>query len=79
MRTRSYLVIITVLAVLVVFFSYMALLYAYVTFGQPPQEELQVYSYRVQICEHQQQLGYERCEVDGMTLDFDEAERAFRP
>ncbi len=44
-----------------------------------PREELRVCSYRVKICERQRQLGYERCEVDGMTLDFDEAERAFRP
>ena len=70
MRTRYYLAIITVLAVMVVFLSYMALGYANFLYVMPSPEENSTHSYRLLICEAQQQLGYEMCEVDGLVIDF---------
>ncbi len=79
MRTLYYLAIIAVLVIGIALFSYMT--YVYLSFADflPAQKESATISYRFQICDLQQQLGYEQCEVDGLVLDFDDAESAFLP
>ncbi len=70
MRTLFWLAVIAVLVSGIVFFSYMTYVYLYVADFLPAQEESATLSYRFHICDLQNQLGYERCEVDGLVLEF---------
>ena len=72
MRALYYLAIIAVLVTGIAFFSYMTYVYLYVADFLPAPEESTILSYRFHICDLQQQLGYEVCEVDGLVLDFDD-------
>ena len=72
MKTRYYLMIIAALVIGIAFTSYMTYVYIYSANFLPAQEVTSTLAYRSQICDLQQQLGYERCEVDGLVLDFDD-------
>ena len=72
MKTWYYLMIIVALVIGIAFFSYMT--YVYLSFANflPAQEVTSTLAYRSQICDLQQQLGYEACRVDGIVIGFND-------
>ena len=76
MKIIHYKILIGILAVGVVFSSYLAYTYLYILSNVPTPEEVKTQGFRLYICDLQQQLGYQECYVDGMTVDFDDIDRS---
>lgn len=76
MKTGYYKVLIGIMAVGIIFSSYLAYTYLYILNNVPTPEEVSIKGYRTYICDLQQQLGHSKCYVDRMTMSFDDIDRA---
>ena len=72
MNVTHYKIFIGVLVIGVAFSSYLSYTYLYILNNVPTPEERKNDGFRAYICSLQQQLGYSKCYVNGIIMNFDD-------